>query len=116
MESVYKASQSGKPVNNFSQSHAKQYHKYVPGTRITIDHDSSAQTLDDSRISHADNFRSNFLLDHNSHQQPNQPILEQVYSTSLEREQEIIRLQRKMCKLQTKIGKLQKRAMQLQSQ
>ena len=95
-----------------SQEIGKQTKRFLMGTKLTMDHDSSAQTLatlDESRVSHAENFRFN----QQQHQQ-NQ-VLEQAFSSSVEREEEIVRLQKKMWKLQYKISKLQKRVSQLQN-
>ena len=101
------------------QDISKQSNKFLAGNRLKIDHDSSIQTvgtLDDSRLSHAENYRADFRLQrHNLENEPQQNVLEQAYSSSFEREQEIVRLQKKMCKLQHRIGKLQKRVEHLQS-
>ncbi len=96
--------------------------RFITGAKIALDHDSSAQTvatLDDSRFSHAEHWRNDGRGNHLSqdlHQELNHE--QQMISgpSMLEREQEIIRLQRKACKLQSKIGKLQKKVVQLQEQ
>ena len=100
------------------QEPVKQSNRVSMGTRIVTDHDSSFHTigtLDDSCVSQADQYRAGFQLNsQNQESHPQQNVLDQVYSSSLEREQEIIRLQKKMCKFQHRIGKLQKRVEQLQ--
>ena len=110
---------AGQRFQRQRQEIGRQSNGLSKGTKFNTDHDSSFQTvgtLDDSCMSHAEHYRTGFhLKPQNKENQHQQNVLEQVYSSSLEREQEIVRLQKKMCKLQHKIGKLQKRVAQLQN-
>ena len=89
------------------------------GTKLIGDHDSSIQTvgtLDESCISHVEHYRAGVQLkSQNQEKKSHQNVLDQAFSSSIERDQEIVRLQKKMCKLQHRIGKLQKRVEQLQN-
>lgn len=96
-----------------------QSNRLLTGGKVAIDHDSSIQTvgtLDDSRVLHADQYQAGFRFQNlNQDIESNQNVLQQAFSSSQEREQEIVRLQKKAFKLQHRIGKLQKRVEQLQN-
>ena len=110
---------AGQKFHGQIQKSGKQFNRPSMGTKLIGDHDSSIQTigtLDESCVSHVEHYRAGVQLNsQNQEKESHQNVLEQAFSSSIERDQEIVRLQKKMCKLQHRIGKLQKRVEHLQN-